>query len=369
VEKFRERVSLEGLFTPGRRNSIGFLRFLLASLVVLSHSFRLGGLGAEPLLQTSGETLGTLSVDCFFVLSGFLIARSYTTSLSVWRYLWHRVLRIFPAYWACLCVIAFGFGPLLFRMAGGTLEAYLASTPSPHGYVVHNAFLHVNQPGIDGLLRAAPFPVHLDGPLWSLEHEFRCYIGLALVGVCGLFGRWAGVGRVVLGLVVLALFVLANVPGEMDRAGVSYTNALTLRLAVWFGAGVLFYVFARHVPMRAWFFALALCASVLALRYGQQRLVGPLATSYVLFYLVMRLPLTWWDRRGDFSYGLYIYAFPVQQTLAMLGVPRRGVLAYFAASMAIATALAVVSWYAVERPLLRLKHLGARKASRRTEPA
>ena len=79
--------------------------------------------------------------------------------------------------------------------------------------------------------------------------------------------------------------------------------------------------------------------------------------AYLCFWLAIRLPLQRFDAKGDFSYGLYVYAFPVEQMLALYKFYRFGLVAFVAASLVITTALAVVSWKFIEAPCLRLKSL------------
>jgi peptidoglycan/LPS O-acetylase OafA/YrhL len=356
--------TLTALYDKNRPNSIGFLRYLLAALVVFSHSFRLGGFGPEPLNALSGETLGTFSVDCFFVLSGFLIARSCSTSPTLARFMWHRVLRIFPAFWVCLVVTAFWIGPTL-RWATTrdyTFSSYLRLEPSALDYVTSNCLLRIRQIGIADLLRGIPMPVHVNGALWSLEHEFRCYVLVGILGALGLWSSRRASGRVVVIVLFAAIFAAVNTPDVLRHLALDYNNTLTLRLSLWFVAGMLFYAFAEHVQVRGWIFLVALACTIVGLVTKHQQIVGPLALAYVLFYLALRLPFSWWDRRGDFSYGLYIYAFPVQQSLAALGLRRHGLALYFAASMVFATVLAVLSWYVVEKRALRLRHLRVGRA-------
>ena len=96
----------------GRRNAYGLIRFLLASLVIVDHAFPLGGFGPDPFWRftRNQESLGGLAVAGFFVVSGFLIARSAMATDLV-GFLWRRVLRIFPAFWLVLVVSAVGVGP------------------------------------------------------------------------------------------------------------------------------------------------------------------------------------------------------------------------------------------------------------------
>src|SRR4051812_12311820 len=95
-----------------KHNSIGFLRLVLASLVVFSHSFALSG------LEPPGHMQAKLAVSGFFFLSGVLITQSFENSRSFWDYVWRRSLRIFPGLWACLVVSAFVIVPTASHVQG-----------------------------------------------------------------------------------------------------------------------------------------------------------------------------------------------------------------------------------------------------------
>ena len=119
-----------------KRNSLNFLRLILALAVVFSHSITLGLFGSEWILGRT--TLGTVAVYGFFGISGYLIAGSAGRN-NTGRYLWQRFLRIFPAFWVCLIVTAFLFGtiawfhsnPGLSRTCG--LRCYLTEGMGPSG--------------------------------------------------------------------------------------------------------------------------------------------------------------------------------------------------------------------------------------------
>ena len=175
-----------------RFNAIGFLRFLLASAVVWSHTFHLGGFGADPITYwtKSSEDAGSLAVEGFFVLSGFLIVRSFERTANPLRYLWHRALRIFPGFWTCLVVTAFAFAPIAFVRERGTLAGFLTATPSsPWTYVTHNLSLAMNQYGIAGLLAHVPWPGVFNHSLWTLQYEFYCYLVVAVLGTIALMRK------------------------------------------------------------------------------------------------------------------------------------------------------------------------------------
>src|SRR5258706_4124616 len=180
-----------------RENNFDWLRFMLAASVILSHSFPLSGAGNqhEPLFRlTRGQaTMGEVAVDGFFIISGFLITWSWFNSGNLRKFLWKRACRIYPAFLVVLLITTAILIPLnmsnprillnrheLFRMAWGTI--------SLRGYEHPATFPHNS--------------VHaINGSLWSIRFEVWCYVGVAVLGVCGLLRR-----RVVLSLFILSLF-------------------------------------------------------------------------------------------------------------------------------------------------------------------
>ena len=106
----------------GHNNSLGFIRLVLASLVIVDHAFPLGGFGVEPVAGwTIGQTsLGGIAVAGFFAISGYLITKSGLAA-DILQFLWRRFLRIFPAYWAVLLVTALVIAPIVWWADGHNL--------------------------------------------------------------------------------------------------------------------------------------------------------------------------------------------------------------------------------------------------------
>jgi peptidoglycan/LPS O-acetylase OafA/YrhL len=343
---------LEALFGPAG-NSIGFLRFALAATVVVHHSYRLSG-HADPLSRLTRDhvDLGIVAVAGFFALSGMLIARSADRARSTGDYLWHRVLRIFPGFWVCLIVCAALFGPLFWFVEHRTLDGYLAIAENgPLSYVLSNASLAVGQTQIDHLLPTNPYPFGMNGSLWTLPYEFAWYLVTGAVAALGLLRRRVAV------TILLAILVLPQNLGLpqplLAVPGLGY--ALSSRFGLAFTAGILAYLWRDRVRLDDRLAAVAVVVGLAAAFNRLFPIVGVAALSYWLLWAAWRLPLRGFDRRRDTSYGLYIYAFPVQQGLVLAGVAAMPIPVFFAASLLATIPFAIASYDLIEGPALRLK--------------
>lgn len=355
-----------------RNNSIGFLRFVLAGLVIFAHSFVISGrFGPEPLHRLGArEDLGWVAVDAFFILSGFLIVASFLRLRSTGRFLWHRFLRIMPGFWACTLVTALAVLPAVYWLRHGELASFFSSENSVWHYITSNLYLHPRQQRVvvaDMFLESAkPW---VNGSIWTLVWEVACYVGVAILGMVGLLRerRWlvtAAFALAYVGYVTASLLDLDQIVGVADATRV-------LGLACHFAAGMTAYFWMPRLRWSALLAATSLAAFVAAAAADLLFVVSPLALSYLLWYGAARLPLTGFDRRVDLSYGLYIYGAPIQQSLLYLGIATGSVWTFFGVSMAVTAALAFASWKLVERPALALKgmRLPWRRPNVTTPPA
>ncbi|MEV5971830.1 acyltransferase [Streptomyces sp. NPDC051921] len=369
----------------GRHNSLGFLRLALASAVVVSHARILGYGGKEYLHSFSGgqTDLGKLSVYGFFVLSGILVTRS-GMRLSLGRFLWHRALRIFPGFWMCLAVAAFAVAPLLYRHLHSTLEGF----GGPHGpldYFRANWAVSTNQYDISQIMTDARSAglVHntaFNGALWSLRYEFLCYLAVAALAVVGILAR---ARRAVLVLTaVLGWLVVRQAMTDPFWAGPYDAYALPalqlppfgpvspaflIYLGFAFALGAVIELYKERVPVSDPLGLAALAVLLGSLHYGYLFTVGIPAFAYVLVWLAIRLPAVFRrvGARHDYSYGIYIYGFLVQQTLALIGWTRWGMGAYLALTFAFTVLLAMASWHLVEHPMMKLKDLRLGRSGKR----
>jgi peptidoglycan/LPS O-acetylase OafA/YrhL len=337
-----------------RSNAIGFLRLFFAGAVLWSHAYGIGGFGYDPIGQRDhGLIAGLLAVGGFFVLSGLLITRSYETVNNSFRFVWHRVLRIFPAFWVCLVVTAFVFAPIAYAHERGTLVGFFSRPESPFTYITRNALLLIVQPDIRRLLAHLPGPLNFNGSLWTLIYEFCCYLAVAVLGIVGIIRRSPYIVAVLSIFLYVAYCILIwRYGGDGVTIG---TNVFSL--AVYFAFGSSAYLLRDRIPMRSWLATICAIALAVALPTRIFPVLAIPCVSYLTLFAAMRLPLRNLDRHIDLSYGLYIYAFPIQQMLALFGIPALGLAQYVLISLVIALVAAAASWMFIERPSLALKSL------------
>lgn len=342
-------------FIPGRDNNFNLIRFVAATLVLFSHSFALstGSSGSEPLRASIGMTWGDIAVDVFFITSGFLIANSFFTRSSIAVFLWSRVLRIYPALIVAVLFCVFAIG-----LSFTSLEPkeYL-SHEQTHRYLIKNIILVGGiEYSLPGVFSENPFAHAVNGSLWTMPYEVKMYILLTVI-----FSSLTLASRsikflnykpliTVLGISAITLHIVNYLEGLFEGQ--------FLRLFSMFFIGAAIYVLRDKI-----FLSSRITALLLTL------LVAASFISKVLFFVIycFALPLIIFglayllsgqvrsfNKLGDYSYGLYIYAFPVQQSLAAL-IPSISVFSMIALSFLVTCTFAALSWHLIEKRCLKLK--------------
>jgi peptidoglycan/LPS O-acetylase OafA/YrhL len=347
----RPLVTFGDVYDP-RRNNFDFLRFVLAALVLVSHAFSLTA-RPDPIRVLSGSLdLGRLAVEAFFVLSGFLVAQSREHSATLAVFAAKRALRVLPALLAAVVFSAFVVGPLA---SPWPLRDYLGwSRP---WLLFAGVFFHRYLP-LPGLFPGNPFPDHVNGSLWSLRYEILCYVLVAALGSLG-----SRAHRATLAGIFLAASVV-TIAGPVEPVVFGGLRFWTPPLVACFTAGMLFWELRDRVPHhRGVALAAALVLGGTVLGRGTSAAL-PLAGGYLLLFTGFspRLPLSGFGRRGDLSYGLYVYAYPVQQLAIHLAGGRLHPLIGCAVALPATLGLAALSWRFVEAPALARKP-GARPAA------
>ena len=334
----------------GRNNNYHLLRLLAAAAVLFSHSFPLasGDKAGEPLRAQFGCTPGSIAVDLFFLISGLLVTISLVRRNSAGDFVRARFFRIWPGLAVALLLTIFVLGPFFTTLP--TLAYFEAR--GTWRYLLQNLFL---LRGIDytlpGVFAGNPWPAAVNGSLWTLPNEVFCYLFLlASWLMLNAVGRLAFFKRAVTiaWLVLLALHVHALTHGTLEDSPV--------RLYFMFCTGAALYMH-RSAIVLSWI-ALLVVAIVVAASAGHGALFG-LACSLGLPYATLCLAylpggaFLAFNRLGDYSYGTYIYAYPVQQGLMALR-PDLSAVPLFVVSFFVTLVLAVASWHFIEQPATAL---------------
>lgn len=323
-------------------NGLNVIRLLLAVLVIVSHAPVISGLGQEPSLN--GLTLGAIAVGGFFAISGYLISKSRLFQ-SAGKYAWNRVLRLFPAYWACLAFTGI--------VAAGIAGLWRGGWTAPEGihFVLRNFFMI--SPGGDSVgstLVGLPIPNAWNGSLWTLRYEVLCYIIVGLIFSVPAFRRSKGATPAFF-IVSTAASVIIHFRGD---AGIAGKLAL---LVPFFAAGGVLMTFAHRIPSSRRLAGLSALLFVAICLAGFGRSLAALPLAYFVIWLAGVLPKPIRDigSTRDVSYGVYLYAFPLQQLLVIFGAPALGLTVFVGLGIAATVPLAFASYYFVEKPALRLK--------------
>jgi peptidoglycan/LPS O-acetylase OafA/YrhL len=335
-------------------NSYDFARFCAASAVLFSHHFDLAGF-PEPPVPSYGEDFGELAVEIFFCLSGFLIYRSLQKSPGWARFVSARILRIFPNL--AFVLIATSAATFFWYRNYGHLW--------PHAeYVTGNLLMFVQGVThvIPGAFADAVRPA-VNEPLWSLPYELWLYAVLALMFVLG--GRRSGMGIVVAALLLGIAWSATSVLGEFD---IGPLNSLDVfRLGSFFLSGAVLAVFWPYLASHALAVGAAGLIGVFLVRnlVPIDTILHPLAVAAATIGLGSSKAMAWFSKGGDASYGMYVFAWPVQQFSLLLIEPFW--LSMFAA-FATTTALGYGTWHAFEKRALSYSSRLARVLQRADRP-
>ncbi len=326
-----------------RDNNFDLLRLLAAWVVLVSHSFAL--VGRDQPLHQFDTTLGNLGVLVFFAVSGLLIRRSWEHD-PVPRDFWaKRALRLLPALALTAVLTAFVLGPLVTSRSTGSyltsLETWL--------YPVRLLLMFPFGATLPGVFDDTVYAGAVNGSLWSLPVEVFAYAVLAVLGMTGLLAR-----RRVVTLVAVSSLIWAAlwVPATSEAVGSAYVLSA-------FMVGAAAYTYRDRVvlstPIAA--AALALCVMTCFGPTSLRVVVWTVAAVYLSYWFAYALPRIgrWMTRFGDASYGVYIWAFPVQQTVVHLLGNDTDPYLLITITTPVVWLLAVASWRLVERPALRHK--------------
>ena len=331
----------------GRDNNFNLIRMVAASAVLVSHAWPLVyGPGAiEPLEAQTGHSLGSFAVYVFFALSGFFISASFARSGSVPAFLAARCLRLFPGLAVSLILVALVMGPLVTSLV---VKDYLTARET-WTFLFRNMTLWHAQYTLPGVFEANPYPA-VEGSIWTLIQEVLCY---GLVFLAGILGLLRHRGYMSAALIAYGLLWLSPVVFPLPI----HPKLVQLHdLSLPFVLGMSFWLWRDRIPLSPVGVAVLAAAAYASKGTPADFPALMLALIYTTFWLgyVPRGRVRHYNRLGDYSYGIYVYAFPLQGLVVWLFGPMTPA-AHIAIAFPLTLIFAGLSWHRVEAPALALQ--------------
>lgn len=359
-------------------NSFDVIRFILSLLVIYSHSYVLLGVqgnGGDIIEKLTHNQLsgGSLAVKCFFVVSGFLIMQSLVSSPSLTQYFKNRALRIFPAFFVSLSIMAFIVGPLITNLDWTDYFSY--KPDGPYAFVLKNILMNINGYAwtVRDLFSNVPFPGSINGSMWTLKHEIAMYLVLPILGFFLLI-RFRKLFLLATCFIVLLSFLNTkwnynplNLNGNIYWILSNNEYNSFIQLAPYFLVGSLLYLYKDCIILNSKFFVITLFITLLSIKSGLINYTLILVLPYAVIFTAVKFRYSKFRKYGDFSYGLYIYAFPIQQLIAYFWHDDINILTYILLNCFLTFIVSFLSWHLVEKRALKLKVGGIKLKNEKVE--
>lgn len=330
-------------------NNITLLRHVAAFFVLITHAYDLtGNLSNEFLYRISGNVIqfSKVGLIIFFFISGFLITQSLVYSSSLKQFIWKRFLRIYPALIVLIILTVFILGPFVTRLP---IKEYFSNNETWE-YLLGGSLVRMrfHLPGVFN-------SQGVNGSLWSLPVEFRLYLLLAFLFLIGLIKKRKGYFLFVLLFVIGAVIMISFFPGS------SYMNYFSpyLLWGMYFLTGSVVFFLKDKIKLDyilvvaliiIWYFA----KNVVIVN----RISELICFSYLTLWLSFKTPVVFpnFFKKNDFSYSMYLYAFPLQQIFISCNADITPLRLILYTSLALVP-ICFFSWYCIERPALKWKKL------------
>ena len=326
-----------------RANNFNLIRLIAAVMVIISHSYVLtyGKDVKDPLHNLVGFSLGTLAVYIFFATSGFLVLGSYLRN-TLSQYFQSRILRILPGLFICNLITILFIGFFISNLP----YQYFFFDKLTLQYLFDNSFLL--RKGIVFNLPFSfpenPLPNVVNGSLWTLPIEIKMYLSIPVLGLIGIFKKHIYFNLFFLIAICVLIF--------------NHNTNIAINFQFYFILGMFIYVNRVIIPLNHLLGFSSIILFIVFLIFPNNILlyISPFFITYLTFYLGLFIkgPILKFNLLGDYSYGIYIYAFPIQQSIWYFLKPN--LITMILLSLLITFILSIISWHIIEKPFLMLKN-------------
>jgi peptidoglycan/LPS O-acetylase OafA/YrhL len=331
--------------THNRPSGFDYMRLFLSLSVISWHTVvtSYGDEAQGTILGGLWTTPVSFIVPMFFALSGFLVAGSFERCKTLVRFLGLRALRIVPALAVEVCLSALLLGPCFTTLP--LIEYYTNSQFYTYFFNVMGD-IHYFLPGVFD-----NNPHHkVNSQLWTVPLELFCYVALTFLATLSTYKRKGGI------IFILAILYIIQVGKVIVPYDPLLGHASNLAIVMYFIAGLGLYRYRNDVILSYKLFMLSLICALVLMNIPDGNRFTPIFIGYITVYLGTLNPAR--NKvllSGDYSYGLYLYGFPIQQALVALGIALNDWLVNILLSIPCAGAVAALSWWLVERPVLDLR--------------
>ena len=323
-------------------NNADLLRLVAACAVIWGHAYALvpGAATTEPIGGLLGfDYSGSLAVEFFFFLSGILVTNSWINNSSPLDFILARFFRVFPAILVSAAACVLLLGPMLTTLP---LNSYFADS-SVFSEIFRHPYIQYSLPGV---FENSNFPL-TNGSIWTIRYELIMYAMLLAAGLCGVFRHRLFATVVLIAILVTSMFF----PQDIQLIGLMNID-IGGRLPAFFAFGALLALYKDQASINirvvsglilfAWIF-----------RHGSAfQFVFYPAFLMTALWLMTTGPIKALRLPGDFSYGVYVFGWPIQKVIAA-EFPNFSIHANQAVTIAVSLALASISWFVIEKPCIR----------------
>lgn len=333
-----------------RNNNFALLHYVAACMIILGHMFVLTGGAAPGMLGTNILEIG---VSILFVISGFLVAKSFLREPSLVKFWAKRLLRLYPAL--CVCVVACAAGGYV--LSALPLAEYI---PGALVYIIDNLLMRP-QFYLPGVFADNPHPISVNGSLWTLPVELAFFLltPIYLLIIQRTKHKAAFCASIASLLSLCAIYVNWYCAGtQLVFRATDWMQAV--RLGSYFLWGI---TYSMLKPERL----KKLCRGDIAvLLLGMVLCLGSHYSPKLNYFFVPYVTISFafagdgilrdFLNKHDYVYGMYLWAFPVQQTVIYLfqGIGLPPVLILFVICVGITLLLAMLTNRFVEEPVRKI---------------